>query len=128
MQAQRLNSPRPTPATDHDNLWSLSPPDLALSSNDVHVWRTSLKPPARCVHRLLQALSDDSNSRFGQPRIGFSLKTGQNLAENLPILADRLKKKVKTGIADPMMKRQERRASTLSETDIDSSSGVVCSG
>lgn len=43
--------------------WSFPPADLALSSNDVHVWRVSLDQPASRVQHLAQILSADERTR-----------------------------------------------------------------
>jgi 4'-phosphopantetheinyl transferase len=55
-------------ATDLGHLWHLPPPDLALSSDDVHVWCASLEQPAERVRRLAQMLSSDETSRAGRFR------------------------------------------------------------
>ena len=46
-----------------DDQWRLSPPDLALSNEDVHIWRASLEQPAGLVHQLSQLLSHDEQTR-----------------------------------------------------------------
>ncbi len=43
--------------------WGLPPADLELSSNDVHVWRASLKQPAAKAQQLFQTLSEDERIR-----------------------------------------------------------------
>ena len=45
--------------TDLYRRWHLSPPDLALSCEDVHVWRASLGQPVEHVRQLAQTLSYD---------------------------------------------------------------------
>lgn len=42
-----------------DCTWSFPPADLALSSNDVHVWRVYLDQPAQRLQQLAQTLSAD---------------------------------------------------------------------
>ena len=49
--------------TSPDHSWSLPPPDLALSGDDVHVWRASLEQPPACVRQLARALSGDERAR-----------------------------------------------------------------
>jgi 4'-phosphopantetheinyl transferase len=44
-------------------LWNSPPADLTLSSNDVHVWRTSLEQPPSRVEQLRQILSADEQTR-----------------------------------------------------------------
>ena len=39
--------------------WGFPPVDLALSSNDIHVWCASLDQPATCFQLLAQTLSPD---------------------------------------------------------------------
>ena len=46
-----------------DDPWRLPPPDLALSNEEVHIWRTSLEQPAGLVHQLSQLLSHDEQTR-----------------------------------------------------------------
>ena len=53
----------PRVVTDLCLLWHLSPPDLALSCEDVHLWCASLEQSAERVDRLAQTLSDDEMSR-----------------------------------------------------------------
>jgi len=48
---------------DLESLWRRPPPDLALSRDDVHVWRVSLEQPTERVHRLTQTLSSDEMER-----------------------------------------------------------------
>jgi 4'-phosphopantetheinyl transferase len=43
--------------------WLASPPDLALSSDEVHVWRASLGQPTSRVEQLVRTLSDDERGR-----------------------------------------------------------------
>ncbi|MBD1894539.1 4'-phosphopantetheinyl transferase superfamily protein [Coleofasciculus sp. FACHB-129] len=49
--------------TDIDSMWRSPPTDLALSSNDVHVWRASLDQSAFHVQHLQQILSEDEQIR-----------------------------------------------------------------
>ncbi|MFL7793851.1 MAG: 4'-phosphopantetheinyl transferase superfamily protein [Anaerolineae bacterium] len=49
--------------TDPGPLWHLPPSDLALSSDDVHIWCASLEQPDGRVHRLAQTLSGDEMAR-----------------------------------------------------------------
>ncbi len=49
-----------------DRLWGPPPADLALSSDDIHVWRASLDQPASRFQRLAQTLSEDERLRAGQ--------------------------------------------------------------
>lgn len=44
-------------------MWSFPPADLALSNNDVHVWRVSLDQPASRLQQLAQTLSADERTR-----------------------------------------------------------------
>ena len=44
-------------------VWNLPPAELNLSSNAVHVWRTSLEQPALQVQQLAQTLSEDEQLR-----------------------------------------------------------------
>jgi 4'-phosphopantetheinyl transferase len=46
-----------------DLLWGPPPADLALSSDDVHVWRASLDQPAWRLERLAQMLSADERAK-----------------------------------------------------------------
>lgn len=46
-----------------DRLWLPPSADLALSSDDVHVWRASLDLPASCVQSLQHTLAADELSR-----------------------------------------------------------------
>ncbi len=46
-----------------DRLWFPPPADLALSSDDVHVWRASLDLPASCVQSLQRTLAADELNR-----------------------------------------------------------------
>ncbi len=43
--------------------WYLSPANLVLSDNEIHVWRASLDQPAAYVGQLRQTLSPDERSR-----------------------------------------------------------------
>jgi 4'-phosphopantetheinyl transferase len=43
--------------------WPFPPPDLALLSDDVHVWRASLEQPVACIRQLARTLSDDERAR-----------------------------------------------------------------
>lgn len=45
------------------DLWSYPPPDLALLSNEVHIWRASLDQPAWRIQELAQTLSADEYKR-----------------------------------------------------------------
>lgn len=45
------------------NSWSSPPKTLTLSSDEVHVWRASLKQAASCVQSLQQTLSVDEQGR-----------------------------------------------------------------
>lgn len=49
--------------TGLDRRWRLPPSDLALSRDDVHVWRASLGQPAERVRQLAQTLSYDEMMR-----------------------------------------------------------------
>jgi 4'-phosphopantetheinyl transferase len=52
-------------------LWRLPPPELRLSSAEVHVWRAPLDPAESCVERLQHTLSADElqrAARFHFPR------------------------------------------------------------
>lgn len=56
--------------------WEEPPADLAISSDEIHVWRVSLDQPAACVQRLAQTLSTDERSkaerfRFERDRLHF---------------------------------------------------------
>jgi 4'-phosphopantetheinyl transferase len=54
-----------------DRLWRVPPPELRLSSAEVHVWRAALDPAASCVERLQHTLSVDElqrAARFHFPR------------------------------------------------------------
>ena len=46
-----------------DHLWLVPPPDLALPTQEVHVWRVMLEQSSACIHRLSQPLSDDERVR-----------------------------------------------------------------
>ena len=46
--------------------WHLPPPELVLSSADVHVWRVPLEQPRARVRQLVQTLSDDERARAGR--------------------------------------------------------------
>ena len=48
---------------DLESLWRHPPPDLALSRDDVHIWRASLEQPVEYVCRLAQTLSSDEMVR-----------------------------------------------------------------
>jgi 4'-phosphopantetheinyl transferase len=43
--------------------WLASPPDLALSGDEVHAWRASLGQPTSRVRQLVRTLSDDERRR-----------------------------------------------------------------
>ena len=49
--------------TMFNHRWHLPPPDLALSRDDVHVWRASLKQPPERGRQLAQTLSCDEMMR-----------------------------------------------------------------
>jgi 4'-phosphopantetheinyl transferase len=49
--------------TSPDHHWQLPPPDLALSSEEVHVWRASLEQSPERVRELAQMLSHDEMMR-----------------------------------------------------------------
>ncbi|MBN1978022.1 MAG: 4'-phosphopantetheinyl transferase superfamily protein [Anaerolineae bacterium] len=55
--------------TDPAPPWHLPLSDLALSSDDVHVWCASLEQPAERVHRLARTLSADETSRAERFRL-----------------------------------------------------------
>lgn len=44
-------------------VWDSPPAELAMSSDEVHVWRASLNQPASCIQRLAQTLSADERLR-----------------------------------------------------------------
>jgi 4'-phosphopantetheinyl transferase len=57
--------------TSREPLWHPPPPELTLSSAEVHVWRAALDPAASCVEALQQPLSADElqrAARFHFPR------------------------------------------------------------
>ena len=43
--------------------WHITPTDLILSSNDVHLWRAKLDQSDDCVKQLNQVLSDEEQRR-----------------------------------------------------------------
>ena len=49
--------------TAPDHLWGSPPADLALSSDDVHIWRACLDQPAWRIQQLAQTLSQDERIR-----------------------------------------------------------------
>jgi len=54
-----------------EHLWRPPPPELTLSSAEVHVWRAALDPAVACVERLQLSLSADElhrAARFHFPR------------------------------------------------------------
>jgi 4'-phosphopantetheinyl transferase len=46
-----------------DDPWPLPPPDLALSHEEVHLWRTALEQPAGRVHELSRLLSPEERAQ-----------------------------------------------------------------
>jgi len=67
--------------TDLDRRWHLSPPDLTLSRDDVHVWYASLGQPVERVRQLAQILSYDEmmkaeRFRFERDRRRFIVSRG----------------------------------------------------
>ena len=46
-----------------DRHWRFPPPDLTLSSDEVHIWQTSLDQPPEYVRDLAQTLSHDEMMR-----------------------------------------------------------------
>ena len=67
--------------TGREQLWHPSPPELTLSSAEVHVWRADLDPAASCVEQLQRLLSADELERaarfhFPRDRRRFSVARG----------------------------------------------------
>jgi 4'-phosphopantetheinyl transferase len=67
--------------TTPDRLWLPPSADLALSNDDIHVWRTSLDLSESCVQRLRRTLSEDELNRaarfyFERDRIHFIVARG----------------------------------------------------
>jgi 4'-phosphopantetheinyl transferase len=61
--------------------WEEPPVDLALLSDDIHVWRASLDQPAACAQRLAQTLSAEERWRaerfhFERDRLRFIVSRG----------------------------------------------------
>jgi 4'-phosphopantetheinyl transferase len=81
-----------------DGTWSFPPAELALLSNDVHVWCVSLDQPASSLQQLAQTLSEDERTRaerfyFEQDRKRFIVGRGllrTLLGRYLDIEPDRL--------------------------------------
>lgn len=52
--------------TSRDLIWLTPPETLALSSDEVHIWRVSLDVNAVCLQRLRHTLAEDELSRAGR--------------------------------------------------------------
>lgn len=49
--------------SEHDDLWLVPPPSLALSFHDVHTWRASLDRPESSVEAMQRTLTADESAR-----------------------------------------------------------------
>jgi 4'-phosphopantetheinyl transferase len=62
-------------------MWQPPPAELALATDEVHVWRIALDPPADAVAALARTLSDDELGRaarfhFDRDRVAFTVARG----------------------------------------------------